>query len=92
VWIEKIRLQTSPPVDLEQLEKEPGLVGELLRIVSEAEHDEDLLRTLGEGLRSLTNQADRELAEINVNVENPQQLRMWLVEARRLLVSRLLEA
>ncbi len=92
VWVEKIRLQTSPQVDLDQLEKEPGLVGELLRIISAAEQDEDLLKTLGEGLRSLNNQADRELAEINVNVEDPQQLRMWLVDARRLLVSRLLEA
>ena len=91
VWIEKIRLQTSPPVDLDQLAKEPGLVGELLRVLSAAEQDEDLLTTLSEGLRSLNNQADRELAEINVDVEDPRQLRMWLVDARRLLVSRLLE-
>ncbi len=92
LWIEQIRLQISPPIDLDQLEKEPGIVGELLRLVSEADQDEDLLKSLGASLASLSSQAERELSEIDVNLGDPQQLRQWLADARRLLISRILEA
>lgn len=92
VWIEKIILETSPPVDMEQLRKGSDLLGDLLRNVAQLSHDDEQLIELAGTFRPLLDKAARELREADVSLEKPDPLRRWLEQAEALLVSRLTEA
>jgi exonuclease SbcD len=92
VWIEKIALDTSPPVDVEQLRKGGDLLGDLLRHVSETSKDDGQLTELAGTFQPLVDKAARELNEAEVGLDDADQLRRWLKQAEALLVSRLTEA
>jgi len=91
VWIEKIELETRPRVDVEQLRASPDLVGELLRMIDSIAADDARLTTLAGELDGLHGKLAVELAELEVNLHDPAQLRHWLGHAERLLVDNLLE-
>ena len=92
VWLEKILLETTTPVDWEQLRQGSDLLGDLLRHVEFVESDQDALRELGGELSPLLEKAATELKDSGVDLEDLDQLRRWLRQAESLLVAQLLEA
>ncbi|MDA1052451.1 MAG: metallophosphoesterase [Planctomycetota bacterium] len=91
VWIEKIKLETQPPIDVDRLRAGSDLVAELLRAIEEVRDDETKLRALAEELAPLATKAAVELGECEIDLHDPIQLRNWLQQAEGLLVSQLLE-
>jgi DNA repair exonuclease SbcCD nuclease subunit len=92
VWIEKIKLETQTPIDIDRLRAGSDLVAELLRAIEELRDDETKLIALAEELAPLSAKAAVELSECEIDLRNPGQLRDWLQQAEGLLVSQLLEA
>ncbi|MBI2480973.1 MAG: hypothetical protein HYV60_20770, partial [Planctomycetia bacterium] len=92
VWIEKIKLETQAPLNIEQLRAGSDLVAELLRAIDELRGDETKLRELAEELSPLAAKAGLELSECGIELGAPAQLREWLQQAEGLLVSQLLES
>jgi DNA repair exonuclease SbcCD nuclease subunit len=92
LWVEKIRLDTTPLVDLEQLRRGTDIVGDLLRHISQVQGNEEELTGLAAQLNTLSDKAAVELSDAGVDVEDPAQLRGWLQQAEGLLVSQLLES
>jgi DNA repair exonuclease SbcCD nuclease subunit len=91
VWIEKIKLETRAPVDVEQLRGGSDLVAELLSAIDTARNDDQTLESLAKELSPLAMKAAVELAECGIQLDNKEQLRRWLEQAEGLLVSQLLE-
>lgn len=91
VWVEKVQLRTSPPVDVERLRQGSDLVGDLLRDIQRAADDDRHLREIAQGLNVLSDKASVALCQAGVDLEDPDQLRGWLRQAEGLLVSQLLE-
>ena len=91
LWIEKVVLETRPPIDIDQLKTSPDLVGELLRMIDSMAADDSQLTTLASELDGLQGKLAGELDEIQVDLHDPDQLRRWLDCAEGLLVDNLLE-
>ncbi|MEO8495141.1 MAG: hypothetical protein ABI614_08725, partial [Planctomycetota bacterium] len=92
VWIEKIKLETRTPIDIDQLRQGSDLVAELLRAIKELRDDDTKLIALAEELAPLATKAAVELNECEIYLHDPAQIRNWLQQAEELLVSQLLEA
>lgn len=92
IWVEKIKLQTRDPVDIEQLRQGSDVVSDLLETIDELRHSDDRLRELAGDLAPLAAKAATELSECGINFDDPAQLRAWLDDAEAMLVSRMMEA
>ncbi len=94
LWLEKIVLETRPPIDVAQLRASPDLMGELLRLIDAIAQEDDELAELADELDGLTGKLGSELQdlqELDVNLRDASQLRQWLARAQGLLVDALLE-
>jgi len=92
VWVEKIQLETSPPIDLEQLRKGRDLLGDLLRHVEQVSEDNEQLIALAEALKPLGDKAAAELDQAGARLDEADHLRRWVKQAEGILVARLTEA
>ncbi len=92
IWVEKIALKTTMPVDLEKLEASDGPVGSLLGFMKKIESDPELLAELAEGLAPLKSKLPVELlsGEDAVDLESPDRIREILADAKRILLPRLI--
>jgi DNA repair exonuclease SbcCD nuclease subunit len=91
LWVEKIKLDTRPTLDRDQLRQGRDLVGDLLRDVDAIRADENALRDLGGALQKLAAKVRTELAEDEIDFSSLPQLAAWLSKAEDDLVSRLTE-
>ena len=91
LWIERVVLETRPPVDIEQLKTSPDLIGELLRMIDEIAADDGQLATLAGELDGLHGKLGFDLEQLQVDLHDPDQLRRWLNRAGGLIVDSLLE-
>ncbi len=91
LWVERVRLDVSPPVDLDEMRRRPDLVGELLRTMDEAAASDEALAKLAEELAPLEEKGALELKRAGIDLRDPAALRRWLRDAERLLSSRLWE-
>ncbi len=92
IWVESVQFQTRPPVDVEKLRKGKDLIGDLLRLVTEIRSDPDDQEELFACLSSLSDRAATELAASEIDLQDPDQAKIWLAEAENLLASLLTEA
>lgn len=63
LWVEKVRVETAPPWDSEQLRARSDAVADLAALLSAAPDDADLIAALAEDLRPLLDRAPPELAQ-----------------------------
>ncbi len=91
VWIEKVVLDVTAPVDLAALRRSGDLVGDLLRMIDLVSSDDAELAALAAELQPLGLKASLELSQAGIDLEDPDRLRRWLRQAEGLLVSHLLE-
>ncbi len=92
LWVEKIKLNTTAPVDLAALREGKDLFGELLRSLHAARDDVDALAELANCLEPLQKKAAAELSEAGIHLEDHAQLVQWLRDAEAILVARLTES
>ncbi len=87
VWVEKVRIETSLPVDLDELRQGQDLIGELLREFDRLQTapDEELLR-LSESLAPLAGKGTLELKEAEIDLRSPEAVRNWLRQAEGMLI------
>jgi len=91
VWLEKVVVDTSLPVDWDALRQGSDLLGDLLRDVEAIDADPEQLSHLGSDLSPLVDKAGLELADAGVKIDKADQLRRWLRQAKTLLVGQLRE-
>jgi DNA repair exonuclease SbcCD nuclease subunit len=91
VWVEKIRLETSPPSASLDSGLLDGPLGEIMSLVGELVADEDQLRQLGDSLEDLDRKlpADLTTDEDKLRLRDPAELRRALDEVKSLLLARL---
>lgn len=92
LWTEKVLLETSAAVDLDELRRGNDLMGDLLKTIEQLATHDGHLRELAGQLDPLAQKAALELEQAGVKLDDPEQLRHWLREAESLLVSLLWEA
>lgn len=92
LWIEKLCLRTSPPVDIERALAAAGPIAELVACVEEAAFDEQLLASLGSHLDPLIEKLPLELKEgpDSLGLDRPDVLRETLTQVREMLLRQLL--
>lgn len=91
IWIEKIKLDTRPPVDRDELCRGQDLIGDLLRSIDSLVGDREQLLDLSEGLKPLIRKVATEVAADEIDFERPEQLADWVRAAEALLLSHLVE-
>lgn len=91
VWLEKIRFETSPVLDIDQMRSGNDLVGELLSDIDAVYADEDDLRSLASVLTPLADKASLGLKETQIDFDDLDQLRSWLRQAETILATQLAE-
>lgn len=90
IWIEKVKLNTSAPINVKQLRQGNDLLGELLRDVeSFSTNQEQLAELVAESLAALSTKAESELLAAGISLAEPEQLQSWLQQAEGLLLARL---
>lgn len=92
LWVEKIKLETDPPLDREKLRKGRDVLGDLLRSIDSTADDESALLDLTKHVRKLANRVALELkneADGGPDFDAPDQLRRWLRKAEDELLNRL---
>lgn len=98
VWLEKIKWQTRPQLDREQLKEGQDFIGELLREVDQLAADETRFQTFLACLQPLIDKTQSDLqagrddddkSEKLIDFENPAQRRDWLKAAEGLLLNQL---
>jgi DNA repair exonuclease SbcCD nuclease subunit len=90
VWIEEIRFETSPPVDIEKLRAGGDLLGEMLRHIETVAGNQEKLATLGERLAVLEQSRPGMLEQAGIRLKDPDSLTIWLHQSEGLLVGHLL--
>jgi hypothetical protein len=91
LWVEKIKLDTRPPLDRDQLKQGRDFLGDLLRSIDEAAADDSALDALGAQVQKLATKVRAELAEDEIDFSSRSQLAAWLRRAEDDLLSRLTE-
>ena len=93
VWVEKIKLRTSAPVDVERLRRGSDLMGDLLRGFDDVIDGTDAeVLEFAEALGTLRTKAGHDLQQADINLDDPERVREWLRQAESILVSMLTEA
>lgn len=89
VWIEKVRIRTTPPIDLDQLRRGSDLMGDLLKSIDRLKQDagSEERSELTEVLEPLLNKAAAELSAAEIQTDDPDRLVAWLEQAERRLVT-----
>lgn len=90
VWVEEIRFETSPPVDLEKLRAAGDLLGDLLRYIDGLANSPEELPAMGKHLAVLEQNQPGLLEQAGVYLQDPEHLKTWLRQAEGLLVGHLL--
>lgn len=93
IWIEKVRFQTTRPIDMKSLEASSGPLAELNQYFDELKSDPNRLSTVGSVLDDLIKQLPRELKAGPEGFELSD--RTWLTEmielVRPMLIQRLMK-
>ncbi|MCA9079121.1 MAG: DNA repair exonuclease [Planctomycetaceae bacterium] len=88
MWIEQVKVNTLPPVDVAALREAGDLLGELLRDFESLKEADDVVAyaSLTEALAPLAGKVGTELREAEIDLEHPEQLQRWLAQAEGLLL------
>lgn len=92
VWIEKVVMKTTLPVDIKKLAANEGPLGDLLRFIDQIVTDPDQLSELAETLSILKSKLPVELrhGENPMDLESPECLRELIADARQVLLPNLI--
>jgi hypothetical protein len=63
LWIEKVKVETTPAVDASQIKKRADAIADLQALLEQVPADESFMRSLAEDLQRLTGKAPLDLTE-----------------------------
>ncbi len=94
VWLEKIRLHTRSPLNLDALEERDDALGELLRQIRDLESADAALADIRTELDAMLTDGptDPRAEQSTINLDDPARVQAILADAKDLLLSRLLRA
>ena len=88
LWIEKVELETAPPVDVEALRAGQDLFGELLRDFDRWHLADDAeLGVLAKELTPLAQKIGSVIPQGDLNLSDPEKIRHWLRQAESIVLS-----
>ena len=88
VWIEKVELETAPPVDVEALRAGQDLFGELLRDFDRWHRaDNAALSVLANELTPLAQKIGSAVPKSDLDLSDPEKIRHWLRQAESIVLS-----
>ena len=88
LWIEKIELETAPPVDVDALRAGQDLFGELLRDFDRWQlADDSELIQLSEQLSPLAQKIGNVIPKSDLDLSDPEKIRLWLRKAESIVLS-----
>jgi len=92
IWVEKIGVRTSGPMEMERREAGDSPVGHLLRFLDKIESDPESLRGLTGELAALSEKLPAEFryGDSAMDLEDPQWIEKIMPDIREMLVSRLM--
>jgi DNA repair protein SbcD/Mre11 len=92
VWIEKVKFQTSMPLDAKASQADDGPLGELLQYIHELRHEPAVLEKLAGELADLARKLPLEFKELDdqVHLDRPESLTPLLGQIPSFLLGRLL--
>lgn len=92
IWIEKVKLRTRLPLDIQTLESASGPVGELIHYLDDVTSDPDRLRALSDVLNDLEVKLPKELkqGEERITLDDTTWLNDILEQVRPMLLHRLM--
>jgi hypothetical protein len=91
LWIEKIKFETRPAIDREELCLGQDLIGDLLRSIDDLVDHPQQLSELSAVLKPLASKVGGELALDEIDFASHDQLARWVREAEAHLLSHLTE-
>lgn len=93
IWIEKIKVRTTPPMDEDVIKSDGGPVAELIQCINDFASDPEGLNILGMSLADLANKLPRELKDgpEGLALDDHEWLSEVLEQVRPMLLSRLLK-
>ncbi len=91
LWVEKVKFDTRPTIDRDQLRQGQDLLGDLLRDFDAIQGDESALLKLGDEVKSLSAKVGVELLNDEIDFADPGRIAAWLRAAEDDLLSRLTE-
>lgn len=88
LWLEKVELETSPPVDVEALRSGSDLFGELLRDFDHwKQADDSELASLAGSFDSLAQRIGTALPQADLDLRSAETLRHWLKQAESIVLA-----
>ena len=103
VWIEKIKISTGSPLDMEKMSERDDPIGSLLRFIRDMESNPADMDTTGGDINEIMDMLAGDFVKLKAklpsevygedespNLENPEKLREMLEHVKQILVSRLL--
>lgn len=88
VWIEKVEIETTPPIDIDALRSGQDLFGELLRDFTRwHEADSAQLEEMARLLDPLTQKLGVALTKSDLDFSDPGRMRHWLRQAESLVLA-----
>jgi hypothetical protein len=92
VWVEKIRVQTRTPINMDALSERDDAIGELVRSMRSLRGNEEELRELLESFSDLRHKLPQELreGEDGIRLSEPGEIAGLLDDVEQVLIPRLL--
>ncbi|MFV0445836.1 MAG: exonuclease SbcCD subunit D [Planctomycetaceae bacterium] len=91
IWVERLDVRTSPPIDVAELRRSTDLLGELLRDLERlrSAEDDELLAIAQPAIAPLRSKLKSEMAAAETPFGQADQIRGWLEQAEGLIVESL---
>ena len=90
IWIEQIKFETRPIMDVQKIREADDLLGEMFRYLHQIDANQRAVTDIVQGLSEMS-RFEPMLREVGVDLQSPEQMRHWLQRVEGMLVSYLVE-
>jgi DNA repair exonuclease SbcCD nuclease subunit len=88
IWIEQVKFETRPTIDLDRIRQADDLLGEMFRYLHQIDAGNQVVAEVINGLPDMS-RFEPILREVGVDLRSPEQMRNWLRRVEGLLLTHL---